>query len=175
MEGQLLIGSRALPDRHGEHGGLEIEEAGREPEWCEIGGGSGGIEVGFAGDRALLDPVLEPAKQFVGNVAQVVVACGFDPHAPAGVKPGQRTEREIRTDFALVAIIGEAAGEGRSAVGAGGHLGLCWESRHCLCAGNPFPHLRAAGVRFFGQVAFLEEAAVVAIALIDERVVDVRQ
>lgn len=46
---------------------------------------------------------------------------------------------------------------------------------YSMRTGNPFLDFTAAGECLFGQVVLLEQALVVAIALIDERIVDVRQ
>ncbi len=51
---------------------------------------------------------------------------------------------------------------------AGFYPGCIRQRGHGLRAGDPFPHLATAGDGFIGQVDFLEQSAVVAIAWIDE-------
>lgn len=74
LKRQLLVGSCPSPDRHGKHGGFEIEEKGGKPETREVGGSSFGVEEHSPFGAVFLYQELLAGEMFVRDIPQVVEA-----------------------------------------------------------------------------------------------------
>ena len=173
LEGDLLIGARAGPDGDGEGDGLEVEEAGFAAVFGELAGGGFLVEVGFAAEGAFADALVDEVELVGGDFAHVVVAGGFQFFDAGGAEAIEGGEGVVGGFFLGDAVIAEATGEGVLALGAGGDVGFFGLRGDGLCFFEPAGDFLGAGNDFVGEVDFGEEALVVAVAGVDEGVVDV--
>ena len=176
LVGNLLVGTRAGPDRNGELDRLEVEEIGRQLVGRQVVTRALAVEVRLAGQRVRLYPLLPLVEQLVRNLAQVRFRVLGNPRFQRrGLHPGQPVNRKFDLCFLSSAMIQKAAFEGLATVATGTSRRLLALLRDSLCRSDPGLDLGLPAGRLVGEVCFLEQALVVVAARIDPTAVDVGQ
>ena len=175
LEGVRLVRPGAGEHGHGGAHGFEIEVVARPAEFAQFGRGVG-QQLGLPchGDAPGAFGILlrEVAG---GDVADIAVA-GLDQpgvHLRPARQPFHRPVGR-RAELRAAAVTDKRALEGLGALRAHGHLGLARIQHRAQLADQPRHHrLQLAGLR--GDVGVGEEARVIAVARVLERIINVRQ